>query len=99
MMLPRAVSRTAASTVESSSTISANRWNVHLDSSVTGIDASHAGVVVDLDDGTRVSGELLLVATGRQPNTEDLGLEVARIALRDDGHIVVDEFGLGLPPV
>ena len=77
----------------------ANRWNVHLDSSVTGVDASHAGVTVDLDDGTRVSGELLLVATGRQPNTEDLGLEVARIALRDDGHIVVDEFGLGLPPV
>jgi len=77
----------------------ANRWNVHLDRSATGIDASHGGVIVDLNDGTRVSGELLLVATGRRPNTEDLGLGAARIALRDDGHIVVDEFGLAAPGV
>ena len=44
-------------------------------------------VVIALHDGTRASGERLLVATGRQPNTEHLDLDVARIALRDDGHI------------
>lgn len=72
----------------------ADRWNIRLNSFATRVDASRGGVIVDLNDGTRVSGELLLVATGRQPNTEDLGLGAARIALRDDGHIVVDEFGL-----
>jgi mycothione reductase len=77
----------------------ADRWNIHLNGSATRVDASDAGVVVGLDDGTRVSGELLLVATGRLPNTEDLGLDVARVALRDDAHIVVDEFGLAAPGV
>jgi mycothione reductase len=77
----------------------ADRWNVLLNSSATRVDASSGGVIVDLSDGTRVSGELLLVATGRQPNTEDLGLGAARIALRDDGQIVVDEFGLAAPGV
>jgi mycothione reductase len=76
-----------------------NRWNVHLDSSVTQLESIDEEIVVALDDGTRVSGEILLVATGRQPNTEDLGLEVAGIARRDDGHIVVDEFGLASPGV
>jgi len=77
----------------------AYRWNVHLDSSVTQLESIEGKVVLLLDDGTQASGELLLVATGRQPNTEDLGLDVAGIARRDDGHIVVDEFGLAAPGV
>jgi mycothione reductase len=77
----------------------AKRWSLYLDHPVSRIRADGAGVVVILDDGTRVSGELLLVATGRQPNTEDLGLERAGIGLRDDGHIVVDKFGLAAPGV
>jgi mycothione reductase len=77
----------------------ADRWNIHLNSSATRVDASNGEVIVDLKDGTRVLGELLLVATGRQPNTEDLDLGAARIALRDDGRIVVDEFGLAAPGV
>ena len=38
-----------------------------------------------------LSGTHLLVATGRSPNTADLGCEVANIALDEQSHIVVDE--------
>lgn len=77
----------------------AERWDLHLNSSVDRIGANHAGVVVDLDDGTRVPGDRLLVATGRHPNTEGLGLDVACVALGDRGQIIVDEFGRAAPGV
>jgi mycothione reductase len=50
-------------------------------------------VTVVLDDGTKVSGDLLLVAAGRRPNTDDFGLERAGVKLRDDGRVLVDEYG------
>jgi mycothione reductase len=51
------------------------------------------GVGLVFEDGTRVTGETLLVATGRQPNTDDLELESVEVARSPDGRIVVDEFG------
>ncbi len=77
----------------------ANRWNVLLDASVIRVESIDGKVVIALHDGTRASGERLLVATGRQPNTEHLNLDVARIARREDGHIIVDQFGLAAPGV
>ena len=44
---------------------------------------------VDLDDGTAVSGDRLLVAVGRRPLTEDLGLET--IGLEPGRSIDVDD--------
>ena len=75
------------------------RWDVHLDATVTDVVAHGAGVEVVLDDGERVRGELLLVATGREPNTDDLQLDLAGVALSENGHIVVDEFGRAAPGV
>jgi mycothione reductase len=77
----------------------AKRWNVHLDATVVDVWTDEDGVVVVLEDGTRVTGELLLVATGRRPNTDDLGLDVAGVSLRDDGHVVVDNFGRAAPGI
>jgi mycothione reductase len=42
---------------------------------------------------------MLLVAVGRTPNTEDLGLDVAGVVRRDDGHIEVDEYGRAAPGI
>ena len=57
--------------------------------------ASHAaGVAVSLRDangGATIEGSHLLVATGRVPNTHDLGLIVAGIATDARGYIVVDD--------
>ncbi|MFM9136124.1 MAG: NAD(P)H-quinone dehydrogenase [bacterium] len=48
------------------------------------------GVVVELDGGGIVEGSHALLAVGSLPNTEDLGLEDAGVAVDDRGFIVVD---------
>jgi mycothione reductase len=48
---------------------------VRLSATITGVHRRDGGgVTVALDDGSTVAGDLLLVAAGRQPNTDDLGL-------------------------
>jgi mycothione reductase len=74
--------------------LSRQRWDVHLSATITGVHRRDAGgVTVVLDDGTEVAGDLLLVAAGRQPNTDDMGLDVAGVKVRDDGRVLVDEYG------
>lgn len=41
--------------------------------------------------GPTVTGSHLLVATGRKPNTDDLGLEAAGVDTDDHGYVVVDD--------
>ncbi len=50
-------------------------------------------LVLDRPDGTRerVSGDHLLVATGKQPHTANLGLEEAGVALDERGAVRVDD--------
>ena len=75
------------------------RWDVHLSATITGVRRDgdgrdgHHGLAVLLEDGTAVAGDLLLVATGRRPDTEDLDLDRAGVKLRDDGRIAVDSYG------
>jgi len=77
----------------------AARWDVHLDARVVDVGSEGRGATLVLEDGSRVSGELLLVATGRRPNTEALGLDTADVSVREDGHIVVDQFGRAAPDI
>ncbi len=52
------------------------------------------GVQLHLVSGgieTVLAGSHLLVATGRTPNTQDLGLELAGVAVTEHGHIQVNE--------
>jgi pyruvate/2-oxoglutarate dehydrogenase complex dihydrolipoamide dehydrogenase (E3) component len=47
---------------------------------------------VDCTDGSpEVAGSHVLMATGRQPNTADLGLENAGVKMDEHGYIVVDD--------
>jgi mycothione reductase len=50
-------------------------------------------VRLDFEDGSHVIGDILLVATGRVPNTANLGLDVAGIATREDGGVMADDHG------
>ncbi len=51
------------------------------------------GLVFDLDNGQRMSGfDELIWAIGRDPNTQDLGLEAAGVETDAHGFIVVDEW-------
>jgi len=72
------------------------RWDVRLSATITGVrrdGGGRGGLAVLLDDGTTVAGDLLLVATGRRPDTADLDLDRAGVKLRDDGRIEVDSYG------
>ncbi len=46
---------------------------------------------LELDDGESVDAERLIVATGRQPRTSDLGLDSIGVMLGDRGEIPIDE--------
>ncbi|MBA3838738.1 MAG: NAD(P)/FAD-dependent oxidoreductase [Thermoleophilaceae bacterium] len=54
-----------------------------------GAERSGEGVVLELDGGERVEGPRLLVATGRRPLTDDLGLE--SVGLGAGAYLEVDE--------
>lgn len=70
------------------------QWQVHLGQEVTELRGGDGGpITAVLTDGQEISADLVLVATGRTPSTGDLGLEAAGIARRDDGRVVVDEYG------
>jgi pyruvate/2-oxoglutarate dehydrogenase complex dihydrolipoamide dehydrogenase (E3) component len=50
-----------------------------------------ADSVLDLDDGSSVRGDVVVLATGRTPRTAGLGLEDVGVRLGDTGQVVVDE--------
>jgi len=58
------------------------------------IRTTSCGIALDISAGGRsetLGAEQLLVATGRRPNTEDMGLREARVVLLPNGGIRVDE--------
>ncbi|MDF0531597.1 mycothione reductase [Tsukamurella sp. 8F] len=71
--------------------LAAKKWDVRLNTEVSAAQDVPGGVRVDLTDGTTVSAGVLLVATGRQPNGDRLGVEAAGLELDDAGRVPVDE--------
>lgn len=55
-----------------------------------GVEQSEHGVVVSLEDGTKIEAELLLVAVGRGPNTAGLGYEEQGVAM-DRGYVLTND--------
>ena len=59
---------------------------------ISGKSGDSVTVVVEQDGREKIlSGTHLLIATGRRPNTENIGLELAGIELTDRGYIKVNE--------
>ncbi len=56
----------------------------------TRIDKSAKGYSVSMSDGEMREVDAVLVATGRRPLTQNLGLECAGVATRENGAIIVD---------
>jgi len=55
------------------------------------VGASAAGVEVELSDGGRVEAEEILVAVGRRPRTEGIGLESAGVEPGEGGFLETDD--------
>ncbi|ALG28552.1 mycothione reductase [Glutamicibacter halophytocola] len=72
--------------------LAAQRYDVHQGRNIAGASQQGNEVTVTLDDGSEISAEVLLVATGRIPNGDELDLDLAGID-STDGRISVDEFG------
>jgi pyruvate/2-oxoglutarate dehydrogenase complex dihydrolipoamide dehydrogenase (E3) component len=63
--------------------------DVHLSVKATAVRPQDGQVELDLDTGGTLRGDELLVATGRRPNTDDLGLET--VGLEPGAPIKVDD--------
>jgi pyruvate/2-oxoglutarate dehydrogenase complex dihydrolipoamide dehydrogenase (E3) component len=58
---------------------------------VVQVRAHGEGAVVILDDGSAVGGSHVLVAAGRIPNSDDLGLDTVGVAVDERGYIVTND--------
>lgn len=68
--------------------------DVRLQRQIARIDrrAQYQGLEVELDDGSLLAADQVLMATGRRPNVEGLGLERLGVELGWNGHVVVDAY-------
>lgn len=66
---------------------------VHLNTSVAALEEkkNHVEATLEGEKDSAAGFERVLVAVGRKPNTQDLGLDSTAVELADDGRIVVDE--------
>jgi mycothione reductase len=67
------------------------RWDVHLGQEVVRASGGGGEVVLELTDGAILRGDVLLVATGRMPNSDLLDLDRTGVPTHRDGRIVVDD--------
>ncbi|AUH69276.1 mycothione reductase [Gordonia sp. YC-JH1] len=74
--------------------VARRQWDVRLDSTLAGaIDLGDDGVRLSFTDGRHVDADALLVATGRTPNGDRLGLDTIGVELLADGRVPVDAHG------
>lgn len=66
--------------------------NILLNSDVARLDRFGDAITATLTDGSAIDTDLVLYATGRQPNTAGLGLENLGLALGAAGEVPVDGF-------
>ena len=72
--------------------LAALHWNVRADTEVRAASSVGSGVELTLSDGSTVAADALLVATGRTPNSDRLGLAAAGVDVGAGGLVQVDEY-------
>ncbi|MEM9861960.1 MAG: glutathione-disulfide reductase [Myxococcota bacterium] len=65
--------------------------HLHLGQTIDRLTKGPEGITAHLENGTQLTGEAQLAATGRVPNTQGLGLDAAGVDVADDGSVIVDE--------
>lgn len=72
--------------------------DLRLRAEVLRIDRGGGGLAVTLAGGQVIETDAVMYATGRAPNTRDLGLGEVGVALRPNGAVVVDEWSRSTVP-
>ncbi|GAB3500022.1 mycothione reductase [Amycolatopsis cihanbeyliensis] len=75
--------------------LAANRFDVRLNRDTLAARRTEGGVALDLNGPTgqeTVEGDLLLVATGRRPNSDLLDVAATGVSTAATGHVLVDEY-------
>lgn len=78
--------------VETFTSEARKRFDLHLGREVVGVEGQPGALQVKLDDGSMLAAELLLVAVGRQPNSDRLAVDKTGVETTEDGRVVVDEY-------
>ena len=63
---------------------------IRLHADVARIEKAGNDIAVTLEDGTSLTVDAILYATGREPKTDGLGLEAAGVKLQKNGAVIVD---------
>src|SRR5690606_5689509 len=73
---------------------------VLLRSRILAIERVREGLICQLSDGTTIETDAVMTATGRNPNTEGLGLERAGVEVAANGAVIVDDdFQTSVPSI
>lgn len=72
--------------------IVSSRCTLKLRAELTELSGAAGDLVLRLDDGSEVRADMLLVATGRTPNSDRLDVDNGGIDTHEDGRIVVDDY-------
>jgi mycothione reductase len=68
------------------------KWDLRTHENVVGSHQDGERIVLELDDGEEISADVLLVATGRVPNGDQLNAQLAGVEVNGDGLVIVDEY-------
>jgi mycothione reductase len=71
--------------------IAGKKWEIRSRRNILRGRSDDSGVTLELDDGSSLHGDVLLVATGRVPNGDQLDAHLAGVAV-EDGLVTVDDY-------
>lgn len=72
--------------------MSAHGVKLRLSARIVRIERSGNALTAHLDDGETLAADAIMYATGREPNTRNMGLEQAGVDLAGNGAVKVDDF-------
>jgi glutathione reductase (NADPH) len=74
--------------------------NLHLGTNIEAMEEVEGGTRVTATNGSETTFDEVMFATGRAPNTDNMGLEEAGVTLGEKGEIVVDDYSqTGVPSI
>ncbi len=65
--------------------------DLRFNANITALEKTAHGLIATLEDGSTLETDVVMYATGREPNTRKIGLEDLGVKMKKDGSIIVDD--------